>query len=86
MSRRSLMSVAASGSLTNLVERNNDYRQSRLGRPPVVRGQIVEWRRQGLSWNAIVKKLGVSKGVVVCACHEVVNLTGNRIKVADAVA
>ncbi|MBT3706478.1 MAG: hypothetical protein HOG18_06395 [Proteobacteria bacterium] len=51
-----------------------------------MRGQIVEWRRQGLSWNAIVKKLGVSKGVVVCACHEVVNLTGNRIKVAEAVA
>ena len=80
------MGAAASGSLSNLVERNNDYRQSRLGQPPVVRGQIVELRRQRLSWNAIVKKLGVSEGVVVSACHEVFGLTGNRIKVADAVA
>ena len=57
----------------------------RLGRPPVppvVRGQIVELRRQGLSLNAIVKKVGVSKGVVVSACHEVFGMTGNRIKAA----
>ena len=57
----------------------------RLGRPPVppvVRGQIVELRRQGLSLNAIVKKVGVSKGVVVSACHEVFGNVGNSIKAA----
>lgn len=57
----------------------------RLGRPPVppvVRSQIVELRRQGLSLNAIVKKVGVSKGVVVSACNEVFGMTGNSIKAA----
>jgi hypothetical protein len=35
--------------------------------------------------NAIVRKVGVSRGVVVCAWQEVFDLTGNRIKLADAV-
>ena len=50
-----------------------------------MRGQIIELKRQRLSSNAPVKKLGVSKGVVVSACHEVFGVTGNRIKLADAV-
>ena len=65
------MSVAASDSLTDLVEGITTTGSPRLGQPPVVRGQIVEWRRQGLSWNAIVKKVGVSRGVVVSAWQEV---------------
>ncbi len=51
-----------------------------------MRGQIIELRREGLSSNAILKKVGVPKGVVVCAWQEVLGLTGNRIKLANAVA